>query len=369
MMDIRTFTVNDLKTALESQKFWQTDNLPITKHRALSFTRNPRADASDVVLLVAYRGDHVIGYLGILPDTIFINDVSYKLGWLTSWWVDSSFAKTGVGTILLFKALNAYNQYIGVSGSSGDARNALDASRRFMAIRPLKGLDVRLRLNCAHNIPRKSPALKQFRAIFKILDAGLDEVMKLRQHLWRQGENADQRLSFEYISTIDKETEQVIQQHFQKDLTRKDKSDLDWIMSNPWIMSTPTKDAMSKRYYFSSRAKQFYYLGVKVFRRDAGFIGFLLIKVRDDRMDVIYSYFDNRYALSLAAAAEQQARAMNAAVLSLYDDRLIAGFSKLGCPYWSTRRNSREFALSKAFTDISLVDFRLQGGDGDLAFY
>ena len=84
-MEIKAFTVADLKTVLASEDFWLTQTLPITKHRALSYSRNPRADADDPVLLVAYRDNRGIGYLGILPDKIFVGDVVYKLGWLTSW--------------------------------------------------------------------------------------------------------------------------------------------------------------------------------------------------------------------------------------------------------------------------------------------
>ena len=197
----------------------------------------------------------------------------------------------------------------------------------------------------------------------------LDEVMTIRRYIRQQDESTDQGLSFEYISAIDNEADQFIRQHNQKDLTRKDKSELDWIMNSPWIISTPIRDSTSKRYYFSSRAKRFFYLGLKVFRRDAGLIGFLLFKVRDDRMGVVYSYFDSMHASSLAAAAVRQALAMEAAVLSLYDDRLIAGFLRLGCPCWSAKRISRGFSLSRAFADTSRADFRIQGGDGDLVFY
>ena len=86
-MEIKTFTIVDLKAALGSKKFWMTNVLPITKHRALSYCQNPRAGSNDPVLLVAYQDNQVIGYLGILPDKIFVNDTVYKLGWLTSWWV------------------------------------------------------------------------------------------------------------------------------------------------------------------------------------------------------------------------------------------------------------------------------------------
>jgi hypothetical protein len=368
-MEIKTFTVADLKTALVSEDFWLTKTLPITKHRALSYCRNPRAEEDDPVLLVAYQDIQVIGYLGILPDKIFVNDAVYKLGWLTSWWVDPSCATAGVGAILLFKALNAYDQYIGVSGVSRMARKALHASQKFMALKPLQGLDIRLRLNVTRDILRRLPTLKIFRVLFKIFDVMMDEVVNLRSFFWQQRNNSGQRLTFEYISTIDEETDHFIQQHQQYDLTRKEKSVLSWIMNYPWILSAPLKDAASKRYYFSSRADRFSYLGVKVFEHHNEMIGFFLLKVRDDRMSVVYSYFESRHATSIMAAVFHHALVMNMSILRLYDEQLVAGFSDLGCPCWSAKKKSREFSLSKAFADIPLANYRLQGGDGDLAFY
>jgi Acetyltransferase (GNAT) family len=368
-MEIKAFTVADLKTALASEDFWLTQTLPITKHRALSYSRNPRADADDPVLLVAYRDNRVIGYLGILPDKIFVNDVVYKLGWLTSWWVDPSRATAGVGTILLFKALNAYDQHIGVSGSSREAGLALQASQKFMALNPLQGLDIRLRLNISASISRRLPALKILRVVFKIFDAMADEVVNLRNFFWQRRSNHCRHLTFEYIATIDEETDRFIKQHHRHDLTRKEKSDLSWIMNNPWILSAPFKDSAGKRYYFSSRAGRFLNLGVKVFEHHNEMIGFLLLKVRDDRMSVVYAYFESRHAPSITAAAFQHALAMDVSSLSLYDERLAADFLRLGCPCWSAKKKSRGFLLSKAFAGIPLANCRLQGGDGDLAFY
>ena len=368
-MKIKTFTIVDLKAALGSKKFWMTNVLPITKHRALSYCRNPRAGANDLVLLVAYQDNRVIGYLGILPDIIFVNDTNYKLGWLTSWWVDPACATTGVGAILLFKALNAYDQYIGVSGSSREARKALKASQRFMTLELLRGLDIRLRLNVTRLIHRKLPALKIFLPVFKFFDNLMDGIINIRSFFWQRRTTPCQHLTFEYISAIDTETDQFIRQHHQHDLTRKGKHDLSWIMNNPWILSAPLKDLAAKRYYFSSRADRFLYLGVKVYAHPDEMIGFFLLKVRDDRMSVAYAYFDSRHARSIMAAAYHHALMMNVSLLSVYNDQLVAGFSELGCPCWSTKKKSREISLSKAFADIPLANFRLQGGEGDLAFY
>lgn len=368
-MEIKTLTVTDLKTALVSEDLWQTPTLPITKHRALSYCRNPRANEDDPVLLVAYQDSQVIGYLGILPDIIFANEVDYKLGWLTSWWVDPAWAATGVGAMLLFSALNAYDQHIGISGSSREARKALHASQKFMAIKSLPGLDIRLRLNTTGYILHKLPLLKIFRGLFKVLDCVMDKVVNLRSYIWQRHNDPGRGLTFEYISAIDEETGRFIRRHHQYDLTRKEKSDLSWIMNNPWILSAPLKDSVSKRYYFSSRAARFLYLGVKVYENQTEMIGFFLLKVRDDRMSVLYSYCESRHAASTTAAVFQQALAMDVRTLSLYDEQLVAGFSELHCPCWSAKKKSRGFSLSKAFADVPLSNYRLQGGDGDLAFY
>jgi len=98
-------------------------------------------------------------------------------------------------------------------------------------------------------------------------------------------------------------------------------------------------------------------------------VGFFILKVRDDRMSVVYSHFEDRHASSIIAAVVYHTLAMNVSALSLYDERLMTGFSEIRCPYWSTKAVSRRFYLSKVFADIPLADYRLHGGDGDLAFY
>ena len=368
-MEIKAFTVADLKTALLSEDFWHTKTLPITKHRAISYSRNPGADKDDPVLLVAYQDSQVIGYLGILPDKIFADNAVYKFGWLTSWWVDPSWATTGVGAILLFKALNAYQQKLGVSGGSRQSRKALDASQKFRALKTLKGLDIRFRLNVTGAVLRKLPGLKTFRVLFKILDDMLDEIVNLRSFFWKRGNDICQGLTFEYISSIDEETDQFVQRNHQHDLTRKGKAELNWMLMYPWILPAPFKDSAGKRYYFSSRSEKFYYLGIKVFERNNEMVGFFILKVRDDRMSVVYSYFESQHALSVTAAVVYHMLAMDVRALSLYDEQLVASFSELGCPHWSAKTVSRGFSLSRALADIPLTNYRIHGGDGDLAFY
>ena len=368
-MKFKSFTVADLESALASRDFWLTETLPITKQKALSFCHNPRAEKDDPVLLVAYKDHQVVGYLGILPDRIFSGDADPKMGWLTGWWVDPRMATQGVAAILLYKALNAYRGRLGVSGGSKEARKILHASQRFMALNPLKGLELRFRVDATLRILRRFPSMKIFRAGFKVADAVLDELVNLRGFFWERNYRVRQRLSFEYVSSIDEETGRFIERHHHHDLTRKGRADLTWIMTYPWIVAAPEKDSASRRYFFSSVSTRFHYLGVKVFEPNDGLVGFLLLSVRNERMRVVYAHFENRHAPSIAAAAVYHGLAMDVSTLILYDDELAKNVSKLGCPCWSTRPVSRGFFLSRAFADLPVAGCRLQGGDGDFAFY
>ena len=334
-MEIRPYTISDLRTLLSSGDFWRMRTLPITKHRVASHIYNPRAAENDIVLFVAYQDIDIIGYLGVLPDRIFISETFIKLGWLTGWWVDQQRASAGIGTALLFKALNAYNHQVGVSGSSKDAGKVLQASRKFIAIDPLKGIEITLDVN-----------------------SGSTE----------EKDRVD-GLSFEYTSLIDGETEALIQRHNRRDLTRKEKVDLDWIMTYPWVLTAPRKDNASRKYYFSSVAKRFFYLGVKVFDGNERFIGFFILKVRNAKASLIFSYFGDQHAETIAAAAMDHARLLGAVQLTLYGNRMVKSVRELVSPDASKKSITRGFLLTRPFADKAWSDCRLQGGDGDLAFY
>jgi hypothetical protein len=368
-MEIRTYTVADLEGLLASEAFWRTETLPITRHKAESFRRNPRARREDPVLLVAERGGRVDGYLGILPDTIFFDDAAHRLGWLTGWWVDPGTAVKGLGAILLFKALNLYPGGLGVSGGSREARRVLDGSRKFVALPPLQGLELRLRFDATRSAPARSPALKPCRVVFRLADLLLDEILKRRRPAWERRNPVLQRPSCEHISTIDAETRGFIERHHRRDLTRKGKADFDWIMTSPWVLSAPQKDAVGRRHYFSSACARFAYLGLKVFDPGGRMAGFVLLGVRDERMRVLFAYYDRSDAAVVAAAIVRYALAVDARCLRLYDDHLAGPVARLRPPGWSTRSISEEFFLSRALERAAAAGRRLQGGDGDLAFY
>jgi len=99
--EIRTFTIAQLEEAIEKNTFWEnSNNFPITKYRARAHAKNPRADRNDLALVTMYDGDELIGYLGVLPDKLLLNNEETKWGWLTCWWTHPQYTGKGIGQLV-----------------------------------------------------------------------------------------------------------------------------------------------------------------------------------------------------------------------------------------------------------------------------
>jgi hypothetical protein len=78
---------------------------PITPKRAAAHAANPAAAPDDVALLVAYSGEQVVGYMGILPGWWRNGGERRKVYWLTALYVVPTFERTVAGASLVFQAM------------------------------------------------------------------------------------------------------------------------------------------------------------------------------------------------------------------------------------------------------------------------
>ena len=137
-IDIREYRVKDLRDSLETNALWRSGAIPITKHRAISQINNPRSDEDDVVLLIAYQDDEVVGYIGMLPDRFEIGDALHKIAWATAFWVSSRLRRQGIGTKLVAEALDRWDGSIAVFGNENTHRTFM-ASGNFVPLKTLQG--------------------------------------------------------------------------------------------------------------------------------------------------------------------------------------------------------------------------------------
>jgi len=94
--------------------------IPISMQRAVAHSHNPFADGDDIALLVAYDGDELVGYFGIMPVMLIDGDALHKTYWFSTWLVSPKLRGKSVGSLLMKEALSLNQDYLIVG--SGLAR-------------------------------------------------------------------------------------------------------------------------------------------------------------------------------------------------------------------------------------------------------
>src|SRR4051812_49201802 len=111
-MDIKTLTPEQLTAFIQTDEFKTMPVVPISTHRALSHQANPRVEEKDVIMILAYEGEKMVGYLGVLADRIFNGTGSFKCGWLSCMWVDPTLRGKGIAKQLLATAFSNWQNHI-----------------------------------------------------------------------------------------------------------------------------------------------------------------------------------------------------------------------------------------------------------------
>ena len=325
---------------------------------------------NDVVLLVGYKEEEVVGFLGILPDKCYFNKEELKLGWLTSWWVNPRYINSGIGAVLLLKAIEYYDSSIGFVGFNERAKLIYDASGKFTELKELEGAKIVFSSNLREILPNMAAGFKKFRWLLALVDSTANILNSGRFHFWQcMNKRKLSGIRLEYISRIDEETKNFIERHNENELTKRNSKELNWILKCPWVLSAPLTDQMESRYYFSYRAERFSYISVKVLNEDGEMIGFIIFKLRDRHLTIPYIVFDSDNMESIIGVIGQHIMAMKPQEVTIFNEVLVEFiFAKGSIPYLYRRKRARSFYISSKFNDLKLENVHLHDGDGDCIF-
>ncbi len=367
-MEIKAYSVKDLKAALEQTSLWKTDVFPITKHRALSYVNNPRADSEDIVLLVAYEGNRVIGYIGAIPWKIYIENKEKKLAWLTGWWMDSEFRKTGIGRSLLYRILEIYDYDAMIPYYKSTSKRVFDASGRFINLKEYSGIKLLFRFNLSEILVRKIPGIKFLRPLLKIVDAAANLFTNIRQWLWKRNSSIYENYIFEHICCIDSETSAFIKKYRKNELSRYEEEDFNWIFSFPWILSTPVNDITLSDYYFSSVSKKYGLINIKIFDRNKKMAAFAVFRFREKNLNIPFYFCRENCHETILKIAGLIMIDMKLDTLTLNDEFLTEKFHNTGLPVIFKKSIFNQFLITDKYKDFDFSDYYVHEGEGDNIF-
>lgn len=280
MIELKTYHKSTLQEFISSGKYQSYEFLPITKHRAESQIKNPKANEEQTLLILAFEGEKLAGYLGILPDSFLIDDTIFRYGWLSTLFVSSNFRGKRIAQQLLDKAFEDYNGNIAITEFTPEAESLYNKIKVFKYIQPKIGKRFYLKTDFQEMIPAKKPKLAYLKPLFKVADVGFNSVLSIKNSFIKKPD-----FRFEILDKIDSESESF-KSTFK---TNRNSEEMNWFIKNPWILEGKQED---ERYLFSSFSNEFKYFWLKIFNKENLIETCALLLLRDGNLKIPY-YFSN----------------------------------------------------------------------------
>lgn len=284
MIHLKTLNKKGLEDFVSSGEFQHDDFIPITKHRAKSHIKNPKATDDQTLLILAYDDDQLAGYVGCLPDHFKINGKIFHYAWLSTLFISDRFRGKKIAHILLNKAFEEYEGNIALTEFTKEAESLYNKIGMFQYIEPKKGKRYYFKTDLEIIIPLKRAKTKPLKPFFKIADSVVNALILMKNSFIQKPD-----FKFEILDTIDLESKSFILK-FKNNRTA---DEINWAIENPWILEGKTED---KKYLFSSYSQSFRYFWVKIYDENNNLDTCSLLMIRNSHLKIPYLFSESDFS-------------------------------------------------------------------------
>lgn len=383
-MQITSYNRTQLQELIDSDFYKNLSQIPMSYHRAVSHIHNPDVQDDDDLLWVAYHEENLVGYVGVLPGYINVNQERKKIFWLSCFWVDEKCRKENLASLLFFSLIKKYKEQLFISNFDVSLEKTYQSLNIFKPTMYKIGSQFYCKSCFGDILPVRFPKIRVFKPIFSFADFLLNAIWRVRLVFYREARKGftQRAQSIESkTSTLcvpcdkslrlcgkdkyfDAEFENFIQNFYkQNDFVERFSKHFDWILNYPWVLQGKP-DNESKKYYFSSKSKQFCYNAVKFYKNNE-LSAFLLLKIRNRKLTVNYVFTDDEMTDDIVSYIIQKVVSENLIMITCFDERVSKKIRKYRIDYLFERFCKRAYILPKT-QDITPDNF--QEGDGDNVF-
>lgn len=279
MITLKTFNRRELEDFISSGDFQQYDFLPITRHRALSHIQNPKASDKDVLLILAFYEEKLVGYVGCFPDNFTIDGKEIRYAWLSTLYVNPEYRKKRPAKALLKRVFEEYEGRIAITEFTKEAEALYNIMGVFEYVFPKEGKRYYFRTDAAKMIPEKKPGTKPLRPLFQILDVAANGLISIKNLTASKPD-----FKYEVLDQIDKESVDFINGFSG----RRDADEINTFINHPWVL----EGKKDEKYFFSSFAEIFKYFWIKIFDQNNKLTSCFLLQLRDGYLKIPYLFAD-----------------------------------------------------------------------------
>ncbi|TPN86151.1 GNAT family N-acetyltransferase [Aquimarina algicola] len=369
MIEIKQVLKKEIPDVLQNPEYWNGSFLPVSKHRLYAHYKNPTCDDDDVVLLLGYLNDELVGYMGVFIDKIKLDGHEQKIGWLSTWWVHPKTKGTGIGRKILNTMYGVQGGKIGISQFTPSAKRVYDKSGYFVTLKESKGIKGVLRSNLSFVIPIVLPKLSKFRGLLVKADHFFDVFVNVKISLQRFGvRKRVNSCQLEYLNILDPEAIDLIEKYGKSHISPKGAAFFEWLKAYHWVQDAPLLSNTQKdKYAFSMVDRSFSVYLIKVIKQNKP-IGFIVLQKRHRTMKVLFAYYDQgQYSKELADIVKLHCIDQNIREVICYDPGICFQIQRSWLFLYKTKKNKQSI-ISKTFGKTNFDDVFMNFGDGDCSF-
>ena len=311
------------------------DILPISRQRALAWSKNPYADANDTVLYVAYHNGRCVGYRGEVPGLIYDAGKLYKVIYPSTGYVIPEYRRFQVAIDITEAALSKGNDFV-VTGLSSQAEKFY----RLMGWHALTPVEIHvinisasrivnapLRL-IRHYLNKASPTMRIAKRIESF--AGnviyyLNRIAKSSKYQLLKWYTRRFVADISWHQTSNYTDNSALSTKFHKTDTcfYRGPEIVDWMLQYPWIVERGARPDDSKAYFFSNIREIFRYIPLIIIdnsdKQPLGFVVLQLSKHMTERTLKVLDYgpSDPKIQILVAGIAIQYAASCSADVINM----------------------------------------------------
>lgn len=368
-MAIRTeyIRVGELESYMQSADYREQSFYSISLPRARSHAHNPRSRKDDVSLILAYDEDRLVGYLGAIPEIIFVGEKRYKVCWYSCMWVLPEYRRSGIAKMLLEDASRYYGNLVLITNYIPRSKAAFLKNDQFREVQVLEGVRAYRKSDLEGIIPRKKPAMRKLKPLFILADYGINCLSALLLG-WRSCK--PQRFVVEQVTTIDSDLEHFIDRSMkQNSLFRRSKTEFDWLREFPWVVSEKMDEKFLDGYYFSQYSPDFRQWTLRITDPDGRVRGFALLTKHRRELKTPYILADPEIMGDLFCYIYDLMRREGIRTLITHSAEMSAIIKKKRRFFMLVRHSGYGFMATPDLVEKVKGDFRrFYDGDGDGMF-
>ena len=369
MIEIKKIYKKDIPNLFSNKDFWNHSFLSISKHRLMAHYNNSVCKDDDIVLLLAYLNDELVGYMGVYIDTIILDSVEHKVGWLSTWWVHPKTQGSGIGKEILNTMYKLNEGKIGISQFTPSARRVYDKSGYFVNLKENIGIKAVLKSNLSYLVPMKFPKLKTFKLLLMAIDSLLNSIIKSKLFYYKYKIKSKlKNITIEYLNKIDDETLLLINHNNKNHLSNKTPAFFEWLKAFHWVQEAPLIELTNKnKYEFSIYDKSFNVYLIKVIENNEC-IGFLVLQKRNVTMKALFAYYnDIKTADIISDIIKLHCIQQKIHEVICYDINICKKLNNSNVFIYK-RIKIKQSIISKIYNKTNFDEIIMNYGDGDCSF-